>query len=63
MPRTPELASAGGVRQASVKASKLKIGRLQKDELNEGKKKVKVNFELPKGAYATLLIKVLFSAA
>jgi len=58
--RTPELASAGGVRSASAKASKLKIGRLQKDELNKAKKKVKVSFELPKGAYATLLIKILF---
>jgi len=62
MPRTPELASAGGTRPASVKASKLKIGGLLADELNAGKKKVKVSFELPKGAYATLLIKILFHA-
>ena len=60
-PRTPALASPGGTRPASVQASKLKIGRLQKDELNEGKKKVKVSFELPKGAYATLLAKILFA--
>ena len=60
-PRTPALASAGGTRPASVQASKLKIGCLQKDELNEGKKKVKVSFELTKGAYATLLVKILFA--
>lgn len=29
------------------------------DQLNRGKKAVKIGFDLPKGAYATLLIKCL----
>ncbi len=63
LPRTPELASYGGLRFAAIKPAKLKLGKPVKDELNPGKKKIKITFELTKGAYATLLIKILFSAA
>ncbi|MBI2041156.1 MAG: tRNA pseudouridine(13) synthase TruD [DPANN group archaeon] len=57
--RMPELASEGTARAAIIKPKKLKLGKLEKDELNAGKFKLKLNFELPKGAYATELVKVL----
>src|SRR3989344_3916123 len=58
--RIPELASEGTTRKAFVKPKKLKIGKLEKDELNKGKHKLKIIFSLEKGAYATELIKYLF---
>lgn len=56
----PELSSEGNERDMFVKIKSLKISNLEKDELNKGKKKVKVKFYLPKGAYATNVIKFLF---
>jgi len=56
----PELSSEGNERVMFVKIKNLKISKLEKDELNKGKKKVKVSFCLPKGAYATNVIKTLF---
>ena len=38
----------------------LDIKKLEDDELNKDKLKVKISFELPKGCYATELIKFLF---
>ncbi len=38
----------------------LKIGELEKDELNPGKKKVKLAFFLGKGSYATMVVRALF---
>ncbi|MBI4095266.1 MAG: tRNA pseudouridine(13) synthase TruD [DPANN group archaeon] len=58
-PRMPELASEGTTRTAIIKPKKLKLGKLEKDDLNAGKFKLKLNFELPKGVYATELVKVL----
>lgn len=58
--RTPELASSGNTRPAIVKPNKLKINKLDSDELNQNKSKVTISFDLPKGAYATLFIKLLF---
>ncbi|MEK6807438.1 MAG: tRNA pseudouridine(13) synthase TruD, partial [Nanoarchaeota archaeon] len=57
--RMPELASEGVDRQATVKPKKLKIGKPETDELNTNKLKVKLTFELPKGVYATELIRSL----
>lgn len=57
--RMPELASAGSERSALFFPEKLKIGKLEKDELNNKKYKLKLSFELPKGDYATVLIKEL----
>jgi tRNA pseudouridine13 synthase len=56
----PELSSEGNERDLFIKIKDLKIGNLEKDELNKGKKKVKVSFSLQKGAYATNVIKYLF---
>ncbi len=58
----PELTSEGNYREMFVKIKNLKINSLEKDELNKGKKKIKVSFYLPKGAYATNVIKSLFNS-
>src|SRR3989344_133861 len=57
--RMPELASEGTTRASAVKAKKLKFGKTEKDELNKNKFKIKLTFELPKGSYATELIRTL----
>jgi len=59
--RMPEIASKGTTRIAFVKPKKFKVGKASKDELNKSKKKIKIQFELPKGVYATTLLEVLFS--
>ena len=35
------------------------IGKLEEDELNKGKYKVKIGFELGRGSYATNVVKFL----
>jgi tRNA pseudouridine13 synthase len=61
--RLPE--AAGGFfreepRKIVCLVSKLEAGAPEDDELNPGKKKVVLSFELPRGAYGTLLVKRLF---
>ena len=58
--RIPELSSEGGIREMYAEAKNLKIGKLEDDELNKGKKKIKISFILDKGCYATEFIKQLF---
>lgn len=55
------LTPQGNTRERIAKVKDLKIGKLEPDELNSEKKKVKVEFILPKGSYATVFIKSLFS--
>ena len=57
--RMPELASEGVDRLAVTKPKKLKIGKPESDELNKNKLKLKLTFELPKGVYATELVRNL----
>ena len=57
----PEVSSEGSTRQAVIGIDDLTIGPLEEDELNEGKKKCLVAFTLPKGAYATNVIRWLCS--
>jgi len=40
----------------------IKYGTFKKDELNKGKYKISVEFELNKGSYATIVIKRVFNA-
>jgi tRNA pseudouridine13 synthase len=56
----PELSMEGGMRESFVEIKSFKIGKKEKDELNQGKNKVKVSFFLPKGSYATMVIRKLF---
>lgn len=53
----PELTLEGELRSVFAEVKYLKIERKAKDELNQGKKKVKVSFSLPKGSYATMVIR------
>ncbi len=57
----PELTLEGELRKVVVSVQDLKIGRKAKDELNPKKKKTKINFALPKGSYATMVIKRIVS--
>lgn len=58
----PELSSEGDERDLFLTLKNLKISKMEDDELNNGKKKVRVTFRLGKGSYATIVIKSLFSA-
>jgi len=56
----PELSSEGGERELFAEAKELWVGKLEKDELNSGKKKVLLKFILQKGSYATEFVRQLF---
>ncbi len=53
----PELSLEGEFRKAFVAVENMKIGVIDEDELNVGKKKVLVSFSLGKGSYATMVMK------
>lgn len=57
----PEISSEGTTRKTTTEAQELEIGKLEEDELNQGKKKLLLKFFLPKGSYATEFIKQNFS--
>jgi tRNA(Glu) U13 pseudouridine synthase TruD len=56
----PELSSEGTERDVFAEAQKLSIGELEGDELNPGRKKVKLSFVLQPGSYATEFVRQLF---
>jgi len=56
----PELSQEGDERSLFVEVDGFKIVQEKKDELNKGKFKVRINFSLPKGSYATVFIERLF---
>jgi len=60
-PQIKPLSSAGGERATLVHVKDLQMGKLEPDEMNNGKKKVVISFFLPKGAYATEYIKSICS--
>jgi tRNA pseudouridine13 synthase len=57
----PDLSSEGTERDVFAEARELVIGNLEDDELNAGRKKVKLTFALPPGSYATEFVKQLFT--
>jgi len=57
----PELSAEGDERKITVQVKDLEIGKLEEDEINKGKKKIKIKFKLSKGNYATEFIKYLFT--
>ncbi len=57
--RMPELARKGDKRIAFIK-TKINASKPKSDELNKNKKKITLSFDLPKGAYATTLINIIF---
>ena len=59
IPALKEAGSEGGEREVYLHLTKLKV-KWDNDELNEGKLKAVVSFNLNKGEYATVVIKSLF---
>lgn len=57
----PELSSEGDERKIIEEAKDLKIEKLDEDEINKGKKKVKIKFKLTKGSYATEFLRQLLA--
>ncbi len=55
----PELSVEGTLRDAFVKADNLELGKPEDDELNSGMNKLRIKFSLPKGSYATIVVKAL----
>lgn len=55
----PELSSGGSSRELFVHPKNLKWS-IGKDELNSGKTKAVMEFELPKGSYGTQVVKAIF---
>ncbi|MHA2393558.1 MAG: tRNA pseudouridine(13) synthase TruD [Promethearchaeota archaeon] len=49
----------GSIRAMTVRPTDLKMIELTDDELNTGREKMKIEFSLPKGSYATMLIREL----
>ena len=56
----PEISNEAILRDGFIKVRNFKVLDEDKDELNKNKKKITVNFELPPGSYATMVIKDLF---
>lgn len=57
----PHLTPRGSQRDLIVDITDLSISKLMDDELNKGKKKLKLRFGLHKGSYATIVIKKMFN--
>jgi tRNA pseudouridine13 synthase len=57
----PEISADGGRRELYVKPSSLETAEKEDDELNRGKYKIRLRFFLPKGSYATEVIKQIFT--
>jgi len=57
----PEITVEGELRSAVVEVDDIAVGDVEDDELNLGMKKVQVKFTLPKGSYATMVIKRIFA--
>jgi len=56
----PELSSEGNFRKIFVEIEDFRVS-YHKDELNRGKLKAVLDFKLPPGSYATLVVKKMFS--
>ena len=57
----PELSLEGEERKAFVEIKNLEINPAENNELNKNKHKIQVRFTLPKGSYATMVIRKLLS--
>ena len=57
----PELTSEGTFRELFFELKNLKILEINEDKLKQNKKRVKINFTLPKSCYATTLLEFIFS--
>ncbi|MCM2325411.1 MAG: tRNA pseudouridine(13) synthase TruD [Candidatus Woesearchaeota archaeon] len=57
----PNITPKGNDRELMADVNELSIGKLEDDDLNTGKKKIMVSFELGKGSYATIVIREMFN--
>ena len=57
----PELSVEGAQREVVIEVRRFKTLEFEDDELNLGKKKQKVSFQLPKGSYATVVVESLLN--
>lgn len=55
----PLLTLEGELRSAFTEMKELSLGKLEADELNSGKQKVKLKFFLGKGSYATMAVRAM----
>ncbi len=53
------ISTEGTLRKMFAEIKDLEIGNLEDDELNNGMKKVIIKFKLPKGSYATCVVKAM----
>lgn len=58
----PFLTLEGDERSAFFTISDLEVGQLEDDDMHPGMRKQKLSFVLPKGCYATMVVKVLYRA-
>jgi tRNA pseudouridine13 synthase len=58
----PELSSEGGERDLFMEILDFSMGPYEPDELHDGKLKTTLNFTLPKGSYATVLVEHVFGS-
>ena len=56
LPRSPELAVTGSQRQILLVPKGMKTIDVKEDDFNPGKMKAVISFELPPGAYATVVL-------
>ena len=63
LPRSPELATTGGTREVLLMPQEMKDVEVAKDEINDGKLKATVEFTLPAGAYATVVLAELMKCS
>ena len=61
IPQLKQLSAEGSERNLLFEVENFKFGKFLSDELNHGKKKVCLEFELQKGSYATIVVKALFA--
>jgi len=57
----PNLSLEGGERDALIIVTEFMVSPFADDELHPGKKKAMITFTLPKGSYATIVVKALFA--
>lgn len=56
LPHSPELATTGSQRPMLLIPKDLEMVEIAEDEFNEGRRRATVSFELPSGAYATVVL-------
>ncbi|MDP3989634.1 MAG: tRNA pseudouridine(13) synthase TruD [archaeon] len=56
----PQLSLEGELRTVFIDVNNFVLGKSEDDELNFEKKKIKISFTLPKGSYATMVVKKVF---